>query len=331
MSKQKLSFKHPGTYVRDLGSGAYGKVCEIEYQGRPCALKYGGSRSIGDEAKALQAIGSHPNVVRVLESGAHEHGDYEQTWWIVMEEFDETLVDSFKRHKIKPEHIKTMFRHILEALLFIQGQGYAHCDCHMGNIGVKWDTPTQPRFILCDFGLAVSYREDDGTLLSLPNVHNDFDRFLHVTKRYLPFPDSIPLALEAEIRDLAIRATAKYSPRVLAYLLLELASEEILKKVIGTAIEERKIDSLRLILTAKAQQTGQTLASVCRQLLERKERIPTGMFTHCGLEPFMAMFEWAGYIDNPEIKHVVSEENSWFIRLQVRGPLPELLQRLLSM
>lgn len=323
-------FKHPGTYVRHLGRGLYGSVCEIEYQGRLCALKYGSSRTIRDEAKVIQALGEHPNVVRMLESGVYEHEKYTSTWWIVMEKFDENLLESFERRKIKPEHIKTMFRHVLEALLYIQGKGYNHRDCHMGNIGVKWDTPTQPRFILCDFGFAVPYRKGVGIIPGLSNI-TEFDHFLHAVKQYLPFHDSIPLALETEIRDLAIRATTKYSPRVLAYLLLELASEEVLKKVIGTAVDERKIDSLRLILTVKAQQTGQTLASACRELLERKEKMPTGIFTHCGIEPFMAMFEWAGYIDNPEIKQVVSEENSRFIRLQVKGPLPELLQRLLSM
>lgn len=324
-----LPFKHPGTYVRELGSGAYGKVCEIEYQGRLCALKYGSDRSIKDEAKAIQAIGKHPNVVQVLESGFDASDGL--VWWMAMEKFDENLVTSFKRGKIKDWHLKTMFRHILEALIYIQSQGYAHCDCHMGNIGVKWDKPTQPRFILCDFGLAICYREEDGQLIDVPNIRNDFDRFFRVVRRYLPYPDSDALELERTIRDWTLKATVQYAPRILTYLLLDLASEQMVKDAIGSAIGGRKIDSLRLILSVKAQQTGTTLASMCRELLESHQKIPTGMDMHCGIEPFMAMFEWAGYVDNPEIRQVVSEENSWVIRLQVKGDLPELLQRLLSM
>lgn len=323
-------FKHPGTYVRHLGRGLYGSVCEIEYQGRLCALKYGSSRTIRDEAKVIQALGEHPNVVRMLESGVYEHEKYTRTWWIVMEKFDENLLESFKRRKIKPEHIKTMFRHVLEALLYIQGKGYNHRDCHMGNIGVKWDTPTQPRFILCDFGFAETYREGVGIIPGLSNI-TDFDHFLRAVMQYLPFLHSVQQDLENMIRSLAIQATTKNSLRVLAHVLLELASQDVLQSVIGEAIGEKMIDSLRLILAVKAQQTGQTLASVCRELLERKEKMPAGMFTYGVLESVMAMFEWAGYIDNPEIKHVVSEENSWFIRRQVEGPVPELLQRLLSM
>lgn len=323
---KRLGFKS----IRKLGSGAFGQVVEIEYQGRLCALKYGDHHSILDEAKILEVIGKHPNIVQALASGVDQDPDTEETtWWMVMEKFDESLVSSFQHERLKPEHLKTMFRHVLEALVYIQGKGFTHGDCHMGNIGVKWDTLTQPRFILCDFGLANSYREEDGTLLSLPNVRDDFDRFFKVVTRYLPYPDSVPRALEEKILVMTIRATTKYRPGVLLYL-LQLASENVINRAIGTAVEENQVESLRLVLTFKARQTGQTLASVCRELLERKEKMPTGTFLNCSLDPFMAMFEWAGYVDNPELKRVVSRENSWFIRDQVKGPMPELLQRILS-
>jgi hypothetical protein len=325
-------FKHPGTFVRRLGSGAYGQVVEIEYQGKRCALKYGNDKSIAQEAKILEKIGAHPNVVRVLESGEHKEddNDYYTTWWMVMEKFDESLIASFRAEKIKAHHIKTMFRHVLEALIYIQSKGFNHQDCHMGNIGIKWDTPTQPRFILCDFGMSVCYLEEDGTLLDTPNIHNDLDRFFKVVRRYLPYPDSVPRELERKMLDLMSQAVSKYRPRILAES-LEMVSEEMVQKAIGTAVEKNKRDSLQLILLFKARQTGQTLASVCRALLESEKKVPTGTFLACPLDPLMAMIEWAGYADNPEIKHVVSKENSWVIRRQVQGPLPELLQRVLSM
>lgn len=314
--------------TRKLGRGMYGKVVEIEYEGRLCALKYGPSESISDEAKVIEAIGKHPNIVNVIKSGV-DKDEYSVTHWMIMERFDESLVSSFEHERIKLEHIKTVYRHVLEALIHIQKKGFVHKDCHLGNIGVKWDTPTRPRFILCDFGMAESYREDDGTIRDIPCVTSDARRFFSQMLWHLPYPDSIPQASEEKISNLVRQATAPYRPRVLLYL-LELASEEAVRKAIWTAVEVDRRDSLRLILAFKARQTGQTLASVCRELLEHK-KIQAGPRPYCCLDPFMTLIEWAGYADNPEIKRIVSPENSRLIHQQVQGPLPELLQRVLSM
>ena len=316
-------FKHPGTYVRSLGRGAYGRVCEIEYEGQLRAMKYGPSKSIGQEAKVIEAIGKHPNIVSVIKSGVYEE-DYDVTYWMVMEEFDESLIASFRHKKIQPEHYKTLFRHVIEALTHIQSKGFRHCDCHMGNIGVKWDTPTQPRFILCDFGLAMCYQEDDGTIVDIPDVADDFRRFFSVTKEYLPYPDSIPRELETQITYYTAEAVDKYRPRVLLHL-LEMASEELIFKMIARSIDDNRMESLRLLLAFRAREINRTVASVCREILESSTPL---RFTQYGISgaPIVAMCEWAGYLDNPELKNVISVENTNSLRYRARAWSPDILR-----
>ncbi len=318
---KRLGFKS----LRGLGSGAFGQVVEIEYQGILCALKYGDHRSILDEAKILEVLGKHPNIVQALASGVDQDPDTEETtWWMVMEKFDESLVSSFQHERLKPEHLKTMFRHVLEALVYIQGKGFTHGDCHMGNIGVKWDTPTQPRFILCDFGLAMCYQEDDGTIVDIPDVAYDFRRFFSVTRRYLPYPDSIPRELEIQITNSTVQAVEKYRPRILLYL-LEMASGELLFKMIARSVDENRIESLRLLLAFRARETNRTVASVCREILESSTPL---RLTQYGISnaPIIAMCEWAGYLDNPELKNVISVENTNSLRYRARAWPPDILR-----
>lgn len=317
-------FKHPGTYVRSLGRGAYGRVCEIEYEGQLRAMKYGPSKSIVQEAKVIEAIGKHPNIVQMIKSGVYEE-DYDVTYWMIMEEFDESLVSSFRHKKIRPEHYKTLFRHVIEALTHIQSKGFKHCDCHMGNIGVKWDTPTQPRFILCDFGLAMCYKEDDGTIVDIPDVVDDFRRFFSVTKEYLPYPDSIPQELETQITYYTAQAVDKYRPRVLLHLLEMAPDERIVFTMIARSVDDNRMESLRLLLAFRARATNRTVASVCREILESSTPL---RFTQYGISgaPIVAMCEWAGYLDNPELKNVISVENTHSLRYRARDWPPEILR-----
>jgi hypothetical protein len=317
-------FKHPGTYVRSLGRGAYGRVCEIEHEGQLRAMKYGPSKSIDQEAKVIEAIGKHPNIVSVLKSGVCEE-DYDVTYWMIMEEFDESLVASFRHKKIRPEHYKTLFRHVIEALAHIQSKGFKHCDCHMGNVGVKWETPNQPRFILCDFGLAMCYREDDGTIVDIPDVADDFKRFFSVTKRYLPYPESISRELEIQITNSTVQAVEKYRPRVLLHLLEIAPDERLVFTMIARSVDENRMESLRLLLAFRARETNRTIASVCREILESSTPLRLTQY-QISNAPIIAMCEWAGYLDNPELKNVISVENTNSLRFRARAWPPDILR-----
>ena len=320
-----LPFKHPGTYVRDLGSGAAGKVCEIEYHGRLCALKYSPDRSTLEEANVLKVIGPHPHIVKVLESGIDEKAGQDPISWMVMEKFDETAESGLSSGRVRSAHVKRMFRQVFEALAHVQKQGFTHEDCHLENIGVKWDKDGQPTFFLCDFGRAYCHSESFGADLSVGSDANFF--FIHALPR-IPFTDN-PGQVEQNKRNrLFAEAVRTFRPRILAYM-LGIGTVDELFLLLDTALTENKVPSLQFILAFLARGMKRTLASQCREMLGW-ETNPLYIQYAASYAPVVAMCRWAGYLDNPDIKGVISKANSQLIRAKPKD-WPSELNRLLSM
>lgn len=283
-------FKHPGRYIADLGEGNIGTVCAVEYEGKQLALKYGHDESILDEAKVYEQVAPHPHILRCYGSGEIPG---EEIYWILLERFDYNLLSYKHPRQLDP---KRVFREVLLGLTHLHSQGYVHGDLHTGNVGIVGD-----RTVIFDLGFARRLRHPKTGEMLLPSsvVRKDLETFLRFafeTPRLVPWSASPQKDLAAKLE--AIRDAAVLKGKIhLAHYLLEVAPAADFESLASRAFWS--VPSLRLVLAMQSQHTGQSVATLSRQILQ-------GKFLRMEASCLELLCQWAGMLDNPEFPPVFS-------------------------
>jgi serine/threonine protein kinase len=170
-----------------LGAGGEGVVYRVETERfGPCALKYSFVSSLSGsvrprllaEAKTMEAIGPHPNLVRLYDKGTVDTlgGSYD---WILMElhqgDLTEWMDTVLRRPRAlsaekqallgdKPEKFeKTTLLDGLSGLEHMHSKGYIHRDVKLANMGLVLKPSV--RCVVADLGFARRIVRDDGTLI----------------------------------------------------------------------------------------------------------------------------------------------------------------------
>lgn len=102
----------------------------------------------------------HPHIVRTYDVGDASEGPF-----LVQELLDGRTLDSVI--PLPPEQAIAVARAVAEALAYIHGQGYVHCDIKPQNIMLLGD-PSSLRVVLLDFGIARIAGTDTTTLIATP-------------------------------------------------------------------------------------------------------------------------------------------------------------------
>ena len=157
-------------FVRELGSGAMGKVLLFEdmtIAGLMFALKTVPYVMVGDEqeeekmkheCKAMLAL-SHPGIVTVRHL---VHDDFH--YYLVMDYVDGVTLESYMENHPKPPLAVTqeVVRRMAEALDFAHGQDIVHRDVKPANVMVKIEGNNVTTVKLLDFGLSAHIHETLG-------------------------------------------------------------------------------------------------------------------------------------------------------------------------
>ncbi len=158
--------------VRTIGSGGMGSVyaAQDERLGRQVALKLlradlasdqrARERFLREAQIAAQLI--HPNIVRTYDVGDAPEGPY-----LVQELLDGRTLDTVI--PLPPKQAISLTQHIVDALGYIHGQGYVHCDIKPQNIMLTGAANTDQRVVLLDFGIARVEGTATTTLIATPH------------------------------------------------------------------------------------------------------------------------------------------------------------------
>ncbi|TBT97977.1 protein kinase [Hamiltosporidium tvaerminnensis] len=128
-----------------LGKGTYGHV--YHYTERIEMAIKGQSldgQCFEEELELCQKL-SHPNIIHVLFSFKMNKSGY-----IAFEYFPRTLFSILNEEKICLRDLKIIFKQLLDALLYLEGEGVIHNDIKLDNVVVDSDLNAK----LIDFGLA---------------------------------------------------------------------------------------------------------------------------------------------------------------------------------
>jgi eukaryotic-like serine/threonine-protein kinase len=156
---------------RTLGVGGMGSVyaAHDERLGRRVALKLLRSdlaadtksrdRFLAEAQIAAQLV--HPHIVRTYDVGDAPEGPY-----LVQELLAGQTLDT--HIPLPPQEAIAVARGVAEALSYIHGQGYVHCDIKPQNIMLQGD-PATPHAVLLDFGIARVEGTATTTLIATPH------------------------------------------------------------------------------------------------------------------------------------------------------------------
>lgn len=157
--------------VRTIGSGGMGSVfaASDERLGRQVALKVlrpdlasdqrSRERFLREAQIAAQLV--HPNIVRTYDVGDAPEGPY-----LVQELLDGRTLDTLL--PLPSRRALDVTQEIADALGYIHGQGYVHCDIKPQNIMLVGQPGTE-RVVLLDFGIARVEGTATTTLIATPH------------------------------------------------------------------------------------------------------------------------------------------------------------------
>ena len=101
-----------------------------EFQGKPAVIKMlpSGAPQAAAQVAAwkLAARLSHPNLVRVLDTGLWHADDEQDMQFAVLEYCDESLAEVLRHRALTPDEARAMLLSTLEALQYLHAQGIAH-------------------------------------------------------------------------------------------------------------------------------------------------------------------------------------------------------------
>ncbi|HEX6289902.1 MAG TPA: protein kinase [Herpetosiphonaceae bacterium] len=158
--------------VRTIGSGGMGSVyaAHDERLGRQVALKLlradlasdprARERFLREAQIAAQLI--HPNIVRTYDVGDAPEGPY-----LVQELLHGRTLDTLI--PLPSKHAIELTRQIADALGYIHGQGYVHCDIKPQNVMLVGASGAEQRAVLLDFGIARVEGTATTTLIATPH------------------------------------------------------------------------------------------------------------------------------------------------------------------
>ena len=151
----------PYLLLERIGSGGMGRVHLAEHRAlrRRCAVKLIHAEHLHDDAlvtrferevQSLAAL-SHPNVVRVHDSGRTAEG----TLWYAMELLEGATLEELVQRQgpMEPLRAVHVLRQLCDALLEAHWRGLVHRDLKPGNVILRERTGAPDHAVLLDFGL----------------------------------------------------------------------------------------------------------------------------------------------------------------------------------
>src|ERR1700678_224249 len=113
-----------------LGGSEQGAVYRTEFQGSRAAIKMMPSDGSGTSAQVaawkLAARLSHPNLVRVLDTGVWHADDAQDMEFAVVEYCDESLAQVLRQRALTADETRAMLLPPLDALQYLHAQGIVH-------------------------------------------------------------------------------------------------------------------------------------------------------------------------------------------------------------
>jgi TonB family protein len=113
-----------------LGGSEQGAVYRTEFQGSRAAIKMMPSDGSGTSAQVaawkLAARLSHPNLVRVLDTGVWHADDAQDMEFAVVEYCDESLAQVLRQRALTADEPRAMLLPTLDALQYLHAQGIVH-------------------------------------------------------------------------------------------------------------------------------------------------------------------------------------------------------------
>lgn len=145
------------TYLNIIGIGRYSRVYRGLYKGKIVAIKaikindeYGITANIINELNVLKNI-NHPNIIKY-----YDYIIEKDHILIIMEYIQDTLLNFIARNNINRLECNNIFLQLLDALLYLEQNGYYHGDLSSKNIMIDNDYNIK----LIDFGSSRYIKSD---------------------------------------------------------------------------------------------------------------------------------------------------------------------------
>lgn len=126
-----------------LGGSAESAVYLTEVQGTRAAIKFIEAEAPEAKAQAAQwklaARLSHPNLVKILQTGLWHADDEHDLLFAVMEYCDESLEGVLRQRSLTPTETREMLAPALDALSYLHGQNLVHGEIKPANILASGD------------------------------------------------------------------------------------------------------------------------------------------------------------------------------------------------
>jgi len=161
MSMQDVEALLPASYSQLLGSGSYGCVYTVDYEGQTCVLKVphcAGDSSLRREMELLQRIAGAGGAPVPLAFCPESHA-------LLMSFCGKA---SLKQHLSRGarsggfslQHVLCLALRVTERLLELHRAGFVHCDLNCNNVTVKLDAARKLESVhIIDYGLSARIGE----------------------------------------------------------------------------------------------------------------------------------------------------------------------------